>query len=68
MKFSVSSTSGVGGATTLWVPDRLKSANTRPCRYEPGVIRTYEDLAAHYGAVVVPARPRNLGTSSTAGR
>ena len=47
-----------GGATTLWVPDQLKSAITRPCRYEPGVNRTYEDLATHYGAVVVPARPR----------
>ena len=32
-----------GGATTLWVPDQLKSAITRPCRYEPGVNRTYED-------------------------
>ena len=47
-----------GGATALWVPDQLKSAVTRPCRYEPDVNRTYEDLAAHYGAVVVPARPR----------
>jgi transposase len=47
-----------GDATTLWVPDQLKSAITRPCRYEPGINRTYEDLAAHYGAVVVPARPR----------
>ena len=47
-----------GGATTLWVPDQLKSAVTRPCRYEPEVNRTYEDLAAHYAAVVVPARPR----------
>ena len=47
-----------GGATTLWIPDQLKSAVTRPCRYEPDVNRTYEDLAAHYGAVVVPARPR----------
>ena len=47
-----------GGTTTLWVPDQLRSAVTRPCRYEPGVNRTYEDLAAHYGAVVMPARPR----------
>ena len=31
-----------GGATTLWVPDQLKSAITRPCRYEPDVNRTYE--------------------------
>ena len=41
-----------GGATPLWVPDQLKSAITRPCRYEPGVNHTCEDLAAHYGAVV----------------
>ena len=47
-----------GGTTAVWVPDQLKSAITRPCRYEPGVNRTYEDLAVHYGAVVVPARPR----------
>ena len=47
-----------GGATALWVPDQLKSAITRSCRYEPGINRTYEELAAHYGAVVVPARPR----------
>ncbi len=46
-----------GGTTELWVPDQLKSGVTRPCRYEPGVNRSYQDLAAHYGAVVVPARP-----------
>jgi transposase len=46
-----------GGSTQLWVPDQLKSAITRPCRYEPGVNRTYQDLAKHYDAVVVPARP-----------
>jgi transposase len=46
-----------GGSTQLWVPDQLKSAITRPCRYEPGVNRSYQDLAKHYDAVVVPARP-----------
>ena len=46
-----------GGSTALWVPDQLKSAVTRSCRYEAGINRTYEELAAHYGAVVVPARP-----------
>jgi transposase len=45
------------GSTQLWVPDQLKSAITRPCRYEAGVNRSYQELAAHYGAVVVPARP-----------
>ena len=46
-----------GGTTALWVPDQLKSAITRSCRYEAGVNRTYEELAAHYEAGVVPARP-----------
>ena len=47
-----------GGTTTLWVPDQLRSAVTRPCRFEPDVNRSYEDLTSHYGAVVVTARPR----------
>ena len=47
-----------GGSTAIWVPDQLKSAVTRPCRYEAGVNRSYQDLAHHYGAVVIPARPR----------
>lgn len=46
-----------GGSTQLWVPDQLKSAITHPCRYEPGVNRTYQDLAKHHDAVVMPARP-----------
>jgi len=45
------------GCTQIWVPDQLKSGITQPCRYEPGVNRSYQELAAHYGAVVVPARP-----------
>ena len=45
------------GSTDIWVPDQLKSAVTLSCRYEPGVNRTYQELAEHYGAVVVPARP-----------
>ncbi len=45
-----------GGSTAIWVPDNLKSGITTPCRYEPEVNRTYADLAAHYGAVVIPAR------------
>ena len=46
-----------GGSTAIWVPDQLKSAVTRSCRYEPGVNRSYQELATHYDAVVVPARP-----------
>lgn len=45
---------GVPGAI---VPDQLKSAVIEPCRYEPGIQRTYEELAEHYGTVILPARP-----------
>jgi len=46
-----------GGVSALLVPDNLKSAVTDARRYEPGVNRTYEEMAQHYGAAVVPARP-----------
>ena len=45
---------GVPGAL---VPDQLKSGVTKACRYEPGVQRTYEEMARHYGTVVLA----NLG-------
>jgi len=48
----------IGGVTAAFVPDQLKSAVTVACRYEPGIQRTYAELARHYGAAVVPARPR----------
>ena len=39
------------------VPDNLKSGVTRPCYYDPELNPTYRDLASHYSAVVLPARP-----------
>lgn len=48
-----------GGVTRVWVCDQLKSGVVVPCRYEPGVQRTYENLAEHYGTAIVPARPRS---------
>ena len=44
------------GSPAVYVPDNLKSGITKPCRYEAGVNRTYQELAEHYGAVVIPAR------------
>lgn len=46
-----------GGTTKAVVPDQLKSGVTTACRYEPGVQRTYEEMAIHYGTTVLPARP-----------
>lgn len=46
-----------GGSPRVYVPDNLKSAVTKACRYEPTIQRTYEEMARHYGAAVIPARP-----------
>ena len=47
-----------GGVPEVVVPDNLKSGVTDPCRYEPGINRTYQELAEHYGVAVIPARPK----------
>jgi transposase len=47
-----------GGVTAAVVCDQLKSGVVVPCRYEPGLQRTYEDFAEHYGTAILPARPR----------
>jgi transposase len=44
------------GSSEILVPDNLKSAVILADRYEPGLNRTYEDMAEHYHAVVIPAR------------
>lgn len=46
----------LGGVPEICVPDNLKSGITKPCRYEAGINRTYEDMAIHYGTVVIPTR------------
>src|SRR5437899_3335327 len=46
-----------GRVTAALVCDQLKSGVVSPCRYEPGLQRTYEELAQHYGTVILPARP-----------
>jgi transposase len=46
-----------GGVTAAVVCDQLKSGVVVPCRYEPGLQRTYEDFAQHYGTAILPARP-----------
>ncbi len=47
----------LGGVPLLLVPDNLKAAVTKACRYEPKINATYEDLAQYYGTAVLPARP-----------
>jgi transposase len=45
-----------GGVTTITVPDNEKTGVTHACRYEPDLNRTYQEVAEHYGTVVIPAR------------
>ena len=47
-----------GGVPAAIVPDNLKSGVNEPCRYEPGITRSYQDFAEHYGVAIIPARVR----------
>ena len=47
-----------GGVTRVTVPDNPKTAVTQPCRYEPRLHRSYQEMAEHYGTVILPARPK----------
>ena len=47
----------LGGVPAAVVCDQLKSGVVVPCRYEPGLQRTYAECAQHYGTVILPARP-----------
>jgi transposase len=46
----------LGGCPAIAVCDNLRSGVTRPHRYEPDVNATYQEMAAHYGVAVIPAR------------
>ena len=45
------------GVPEIVVPDNLKSGVTNACRYDPDINPSYQQLAAHYGVALVPARP-----------
>ena len=44
------------GVARVTVPDNLKTGVIRPCRYEPLLHRSYQEMAEHYGTVIIPAR------------
>src|SRR5277367_697870 len=48
----------IGGVPQLLVPDNTKTAVIKACLYDPQVNRTYAEMAAHYEAAILPARPR----------
>ena len=46
------------GVARITVPDNLKTGVVRPCRYEPVIHQSYQEMAQHFGTVVVPARAK----------
>jgi transposase len=46
----------MGGVSEIVVPDNTKTGVTHPCYYEPDINRSYHEMAAHYGCVVIPTR------------
>lgn len=48
----------LGGVPKFVICDNLKAAVTNPDRYDPGLNRTYAEMAAHYGTAILAARPR----------
>ena len=44
------------GVARVTVPDNLKTGVVKPCRYEPLIHRSYQEMAEHYGTVIIPAR------------
>jgi len=47
-----------GAVPRLIVPDNTRTAVSKPCRYDPEVNRTYQELAEHYNTAVLPTRSR----------
>ena len=50
-----------GGVTSVWAPDNPKVGVTKASKYDPELNPTYAELARHYEAVVLPARPYRPG-------
>lgn len=48
----------IGGVTALVVPDNPRALIRDANRYEPELNRATAEFAAHYGTVILPARPR----------
>jgi transposase len=54
----VNALTSFGGVARQIVCDNLKAGVTAACRYEPGISRTYQDMATHYGTAILPTRVR----------
>ena len=46
-----------GGVPEMLVPDNLRSAVTKACRYDPEINRSYQHMAEHFGCSILPSAP-----------
>ncbi len=53
----VNALEAIKGVPLVVVPDNTKTGVTHPCWYDPDINLTYQEMAAHYGFAVIPARP-----------
>jgi transposase len=54
----VNALAAIAGVPGAVVCDNLKPDVTATCRYEPGINRTYQELATHYDTAILP-KPRD---------
>jgi len=54
----VNALASFGGVARQIVCDNLKAGVTAASRYEPGISRTYQDMASHYRTAILPTRVR----------
>lgn len=47
------------GIPAALVPDNMKSAVIKACRYEPTINQALDDFATHYGTTVIPTRAKS---------
>jgi transposase len=46
------------GVPRIIVPDQPRTSVAQPCRYDPKLNPTYQELSKHYSTCIIPARPR----------
>lgn len=57
IRLNVNAVEYFGCCSKAIVPDNLKAAVHKACKYEPEINPTYAEFAQHYGTVIYPARP-----------
>lgn len=66
IKLNINSFRFFGCTPQYLVPDNLKSAVTKSCKYEPLINNTFSELGEYYNLAIMPARPERPKDKSLA--